>query len=140
MLSDCPAPFSRQARLRALRPFWVVFLLFEGTVFLLRNHEPAKNSALAYAFAIGMSLSFSAMIVILARVTLRQRDEFQRKLLMEAMLWSIGATLVLTTVWGCLEVFTNAPHLTVLWNFPIFIVIMATVKVTLFRRNRAGTE
>lgn len=140
MFNTCTTKLNRRERLRALRPFFIAFLLMEACVVALKGLHPAKNSPLAYALAIGMSLFLSTMIFILVGFSNRQRDEFQRKLFMEAVLWSTAATLALTTLWGCLETFTNAPHIPILAIFPIFIVIMGIARVTLFRRNPVGQE
>ena len=70
----------------------------------------------------------------------RQRDEFQRMLLTQAMIWGICGTLSITTVSGLLDLFTDLPQLPVLSAFPIFLAISMTAKIILFRRNRAADE
>ena len=140
MFNTCSNFTTRKDRLRALRPFFSAFLLFECSVFGIQKFHPVKSSPLAYVFAIGMSLFLIAMIGILIRLSNRQCDEFQRKLTIEAALWSIGGTLALTTLWGCLEVFTDVPHVPILATFPIFVTVMAIAKVTLFRSNPVGEE
>jgi hypothetical protein len=49
-----------------------------------------------------------------------EKDEFQRALLIQSLLGGIGLTLAATTVWGFLEDFTHAPHVSLVWIYPIF--------------------
>jgi MFS family permease len=49
-----------------------------------------------------------------------ERDEFQRNVLIQSMLAGIGATLAATTIWGYLEDFVTAPHLRLIYIYPLF--------------------
>jgi cytochrome bd-type quinol oxidase subunit 2 len=122
---------------RRVAPFILLYLV---SYLFFSHSRPAHNSAMAYAQAACLGLSMVAMFVALAIFTTKQRDEFQRRLLMQETLWALCATFAITTVWGMLEMLTDLPRLPVLASFPIFIVIMAVAKVTLFRRNRAADE
>jgi hypothetical protein len=102
--------------------------------------HPQRNSLRAYVVALFLSLSMVGTMIALAVMAARQTDEFQRKLLTQAMLWGIGGTLSINTVSGLLEFFTDAPQLPLLASFPIFLVIFMTAKTVLFRRYRAGDE
>jgi len=122
---------------RGVAPF--ILLYFVSYLFFSHGH-PAHNSARAYVQVGCLGVSMVAMIIALAVFTMRQRDEFQRQLLMLAILWGLCGTFAITTVWGMLESLTDVPRLPIVASFPIFIVIMAITKVTLFRRNRAADE
>jgi len=102
--------------------------------------HPQRNSLRAYLVALFLSLSMVGTMIALAVMAARQTDEFQRKLLTQAMLWGIGGTLSINTVSGLLEFFTDAPQLPLLASFPIFLVIFMTAKTVLFRRYRIGDE
>lgn len=102
--------------------------------------HPQRNSLRAYAFALFLSLSMVGTMIALAVMAARRTDEFQRKLLTQAMLWGIGGTLSINTVSGLLEFFTDAPQLPVLASFPIFLVIFMSAKTLLFRRYRVVDE
>ena len=52
--------------------------------------HPQRNSMSAYALAIFLSLSMVGTMIALAVMAARQTDEFQRKLLTQAMIWGIG--------------------------------------------------
>jgi predicted permease len=102
--------------------------------------HPHRNSLLAYALALFLSLSMVGTMIALAVMAARRTDEFQRKVLTQAMLWGTGGTLAINTVSGLLEFFTDAPQLPVLASFPIFLVIFMTAKAMLFRRYRVDHE
>jgi hypothetical protein len=102
--------------------------------------HPVRNSVKAYVLALVLSLTMVATIITLGFMAARQTDEFQQKLLMQAMLWGICGTLSITTVWGLLEFFTNVWQLPLLASFPIFLVITMTAKWVLFRSNRPVDE
>jgi hypothetical protein len=53
-----------------------------------------------------------------------EKDEFQRTLYIECLLGGIAATLAATTVWGYLEDFVGAPHLRLIWVFPMFWIFV----------------
>jgi peptidoglycan/LPS O-acetylase OafA/YrhL len=140
MFSTCSHTLTRAERLRIMRPFSVLFLVYMLFYMALIFIKPVKDTPLAWALDLGNGVSMVAMLIAAAIGLARQRDEFQRKLLTQAMIWGIGGMLAITTVWGLLEVHTSIPRMDVLLNFPIFIVITAIAKVTLFRRNPIGEQ
>ena len=140
MLATCSAPMTRKERLRSMRPFYALFLVYMLFYFVMIYSKPSWNSPLAWALDLGDGISMVAMLIAAAIGIAKQRDEFQRKLLTQAMIWGVGGMLAITTIWGLLEVHTSIPQLNILYNFPIFIVITAIAKLTLFRRNPAGEE
>jgi hypothetical protein len=66
----------------------------------------------------------------------RERDEFRRTVLIQSMLWSIGATFTVTTILGVLETFNKVPHLNVLWVCPMFTVFMGVSRLLVMLRYR----
>jgi hypothetical protein len=60
------------------------------------------------------------MLVVTGLYLSEEKDEFQRELMVQSLLAGIGLTLASTTVWGYLEDFTHAPHLSLVWIFPMF--------------------
>jgi peptidoglycan/LPS O-acetylase OafA/YrhL len=140
LFTTCSAPMTRKERLRMMRPFYVLFAIYMSSFFLLTDLKPAKDSAAAWGLDLVAGVSMVAMLVAAAVGLARQRDEFQRKLLTEAMMWGVGGMLAITTVWGLLEVHTSIPKMEILMNFPIFMVITAIAKVVIFRRNPVGSE
>ena len=139
MLDGC-SPLTRKERIRAMRPFYALFLVYMLFYTLSISYKPVKDSPLAWGFDLGAGISMVAMLLSAAIGLARQRDEFQRMLFTKAMIWGIGGMLSITTIWGLLEVHTSIPRMDVLVNFPIFVIITTIAKVTLFRRNAAGDE
>jgi hypothetical protein len=140
MLTTCSPSLTRAERLRIMRPFYVLFAIFMCFYFLMLFAKPVKDTPLAWAVDLGSGVSMVAMLIAAAVGVAKQRDEFQRKLLTQAMIWGIGGMLGITTVWGLLEVHTSIPRMDILLNFPIFVIITAIAKVTLFRRNPVTEE
>src|SRR5208283_1965437 len=96
--------------------FYVLFLV--GSVSVFARYHPA--GPLAYVLAILPALPIVGMITVFGIYLGEEKDELQRAMGVQALLWSTGATLSLTTVWGFLENFTNVPHLQLMWIYPIF--------------------
>jgi len=140
MYCDISTEAKRQTRREMRRKFWPVYIVYAVALATFEFVHPARNSPLAYVLAILLALSMIGMLVALSVITTRQKDEFQKKLLLQSMVWATSGMLAITTTWGLLEVYTNVRHLPLLMNFPIFVVIMAIAKVTLFRQNRPVDE
>jgi hypothetical protein len=65
-----------------------------------------------------------------------EKDEFQRNMLVQAMLFGMGGTLAATTIWGYLEDFAHAPHLRLIYIYPLFWLFVALSMPALVRRYR----
>jgi hypothetical protein len=57
-----------------------------------------------------------------------------RSIIYQSMLWSIGATLGFTMVWGLLEAFVHIPHLQPLLVAPVFGFFMGATLFLVARR------
>ena len=89
-----------------------------AAVFLFKHHSP--HGPAAYALAILPALAIIAMIIIVGLYLKEEKDEFQRTVLIQSMLWAIGATLSITTVWGFLDLFKLIPPFQAYLAFPLF--------------------
>lgn len=127
-------PINQRSRRGTMRPFNILFALYLPLCFLLIFARPATNSLQAWLLDLATGISMVAMLIAAAIGLARQRDEFQRKMLTESILWGTGGMLAVTSIWGLLEVHTSIPRMDILFNFPIFLLIAAAAKVTLFRR------
>lgn len=96
--------------------FYIVFLVTAVWAFS-RYH---LTGALAYLLAVLPALPIVAMVVVVGLYLAEEKDEFQRTVLVQSLLWGIGATLSVTTVWGFLENFVQVPHLDLYLVFPLF--------------------
>jgi len=102
---------------------YVVFLF--GAVFAIKHAH--VNGAMAYGLALLPALPILAVLVIVGMYLMEEPDEFERTVMVQAMLWAMGGVLALTTVWGFLEMFAEAApqtmpvaHLQPFWLFPLF--------------------
>lgn len=111
-------PAARQyLRRMAVAMFFYLLFLFAAVVIFVHRHP---TGPLAYVLAILPALPIIAMIAAFGLYLKEEKDELQRAIGVEALLWSTGATLALTTAWGFLENFTHVPHLQLIWIYPIF--------------------
>jgi len=74
----------------------------------------------AYLVAVLPALPIMGAIVAFGVFLDEEKDEFQRNLLVQALLGGIGGTLAATTIWGNLEAFVHIPQLQPIWIYPIF--------------------
>lgn len=125
----------------ALRRYYLRFavsmalyaLLLVGAV-LLVGRTPA--GPLRYLLALAPAAPILGMIASLGRYLVEEADEFRRMLLAQSMLWGIGLSLSVATVWGFLETLAGAPRLPLYLMFPIFCAGMGLSQPFLFRRYR----
>jgi len=95
---------------------YVVFLFF--VEWYVHAFHPA--GALLYALAILPAVPIVGVIVVFGLYLAEEKDEFQRNLIVQSMLWAIGGILALTSVWGFLQMFTRIPHFQPFLAFPLF--------------------
>ena len=125
-------------RKRVMKRLVPTVLLYELTFFAVdwTFHHHAPHGVMAYLLAMIPALPMIGMIVIVGMYFAEEKDEFQRTLITQALIWGIGITLAFTTVWGFLELFMSAPHLNSYFYFPIFCVAAAMAKFAVCRSYR----
>lgn len=101
--------------------FFVPSLLLAGLSIWLQ-HQYGKNltGLLAVVSVLMASSPYLATIAVAFLYFREERDEFQARMLSGAMLWGIGATLTVTSVWGVMEQFRLVPIFHVGWVMPLF--------------------
>jgi hypothetical protein len=80
--------------------------------------------SLAYLCAFMTSLPILGFIVVYGLYLAEEKDEFQRAICVQSMLWGIGATLAVTTFWGSLEKIAPVPHMDISSVQFLFLVVM----------------
>ncbi len=100
--------------------FYAVFSIL-STVGLLLWHP---NGVLTWLLAILPALPISGAVALIGRYMHEEKDEFQRDVLVQALLGGIGATLVVTTVWGFLEDYAHFRRLDLLMTWPLYIILV----------------
>jgi hypothetical protein len=78
------------------------------------------TGGLAYLLAVLPSLPIIGELVVVGLYLTEEKDEFQRTVLVQSLLWGIGATLAVTSVWGFLENFIQVVHFDLYLVFPLF--------------------
>ncbi len=111
---------------------YVVLILV--ITYFFKHHHP--TGLLAYCLAVLPALPLIATIFITGLYLTEEQDEFQRTILIQSMLWGIGATLAVTTVWGFLEHLANVPALDITLIYPAFWFFVGVANPIISRRYR----
>jgi len=74
----------------------------------------------AYLLALLPALPILGALLATGVYLAEEKDEFQRNVLVQSLLGGIGGTLASTTVWAYMEDFAGAPHLDLVWVYPLF--------------------
>jgi hypothetical protein len=77
-----------------------------------------------YLLAVLPALPLIGTLAVVGLYLAEEPDEFERSIIVQSMLWGIGATLALSTVWGFLENFTGVRHIPVFYVFVLFWVFV----------------
>ena len=117
----CCTPMNLATRRYTLRTmaamfFYVIFIYVAVSAF--RHGHPEGISA--YVLALLPALPVVGVLVGVGLYLAEERDEFRRSVFVQSMVWGIGVTLAVTTVWGFLELFLSVPHLDLYLIFPLF--------------------
>jgi hypothetical protein len=99
---------------------YIVFLFVAQRTF----HQHHPTGFLAYLLAILPALPLIGSLVIVGLYIAEESDEFLRSILIQSMLWGLGGALSVGTVWGFLEDFTNAPHISIFYIYVFFWIFM----------------
>ena len=115
---------------------YVVLLL--ASVWSIKHLHPAY--AATVLLAVLPAIPIVAVIVIVGLYLKEEKDEFQRELLIQALLWSMGGTLAAASIWGFLEANASAPHVPAFYAFVLFWAIAGVVGVIQRFQYRASVD
>lgn len=110
-----------------------VAILF-GSIWALTNLRP--DGLLLWLVAVAPALPIIAAIAAMALYMVEETDEFLRAILAQSMLWGIGVTMALCTVWGFLENAGLLPHPPLYLIFPLFCASFGLAQPFVSRRYR----
>jgi hypothetical protein len=99
-------------------------------------HRFHPHGPLAYLLAVLPSVAILGVIVSLGVYLVEEKDEFQRNLMVELLLWGLGGVLVLTSAWGSLETFVHIPHLMPTMTYSLFWIFVGLSAPFLLRKYR----
>ena len=109
--------------------------LVNGLTGQLRNRFHPTGPAL-WLLALLPSLPVLAMIAVALRYFAREKDEFVRSLVAQALIWGVCITLAIDTTWGFFTVMTGCYALPQFFNFPLCVIATFLSLVILNRRYR----
>jgi uncharacterized YccA/Bax inhibitor family protein len=112
--------------------FYILFLFVAVRAF----HHGHPEGVSAYLLALLPALPVVGITVVVGMYLAEEKDEFLRNVFIESMLWGIGVTLSVTTVWGFLELFVPVPHLDLYFVFALFWVAVGIASPFLRLRYR----
>ena len=99
-------------------------------------HRLHPKGPLAYLLAVLPAAAIIGVIITVGLYLTEEKDEFQRNLFIEALLWGLGGVLAVTSVWGMLESFTHITHFQPTWTFTLFWCFVGVSTPFLQRRYR----
>lgn len=129
-------PYKSPAAKRYLRRFLPTMILYVltivGVTWAFDTLRP--TGPVAWALAVLPAFPILAVIAIMGLYIKEEGDEFQRNILVEAMLWGAGLAMAVMTVWGFAEIYAHAPKLPSFWAFPLFCAGMGLSQPFIRRR------
>jgi xanthosine utilization system XapX-like protein len=87
-------------------------------------HHLHPTGLLVYLLALLPALPLVASLAVVGIYIAEESDEFERSILVQSMLWGLGGALSVATVWGSLEDFAHAPHLSAFYVYVFFWIFM----------------
>lgn len=130
-----PASPAMRRYLGRFIPVMVLYVIvLSATLWAISTLTP--TGPLLWALAVAPALPVVGCIVVMGLYLLEEKDEFTRAVTVESMLWGIGATLTLTTVWGFLENADVLPHFQTYLAFPLFCGAQGLAQFFVARRYR----
>jgi hypothetical protein len=112
------------------------FVAFNLGLSYLSFHGFHPGGTVAYLFAVLPAIAIIAALVSGGMYLSEETDEFQRHLFIQSILWGVGGIMVLTSVWGWLQIYTHIIHFFTIWTSLLFLVFQSVTWQVLRWRNR----
>ena len=115
-------PTSNAAYRRYVRRFWPATVLYALGIVLATGLIPddAGATPLTVGIALLPGLGMVLMIWAIGRLLIELDDEYLKMLEIRKALAATGVVLVVSSVWGILEIYTDVPRLPLFLMFPIW--------------------
>jgi hypothetical protein len=117
-------------RLALTQLFYLVFLFIAVWTF----HHSHPTGLAVYFLALLPALPVVASFGIVGLYVSEQSDEFERSVTLQSMLWGLGIALSINTIWGFLEDYASAPHLSPVYTYLFFWIFMGLSQPIIRRR------
>lgn len=110
--------------------FSITMAAYVGLLMASLNYIHAHHPQgwLLWVLAVAPALPIVALIGVVGLYVTEETDEFQRVVLMQAMLWGGGVTMAAATVWGFLENVGLVQHFPLYLTFPVFCAAYALAR------------
>lgn len=118
MLCSTMNPAVRRYVIRMLIMAALCVLFSVVTAFVFRLLHP--HGTFSNLIAVLPSLPIMGALVCTGIYLTEEKDEFQRNLLVQSLLGGTGGILAVVTAWGYMEDFAHAPHMDLIWVYPLF--------------------
>ena len=119
-------PARRRYEVRVMTSMAVYVVALLSDVWLFKHHPP--QSLAKYFLAILPALPLVAVVLHLGVYLAEETDEYQRSLMVEAILWGTGGTLVIASVWGFLENLAGVTHVEAYWGVVIWLFLFGLAR------------
>ena len=118
-----PATKAGRRYVSRLAPTMVVYLVL---LFIAQwsFHHLHPTGLIVYFLSVIPALPLIGSLVVVGLYIAEESDEFERSILVQSMLWGFGGALAVSTVWGFLEDFANAPHVSTFYVYVFFWIFM----------------
>ena len=93
-------------------------ILTIGVALVFYRFHP--QGPMAYVLSVLPAIPIVAGVGAVGVYLKEEKDEFQRMVFVQCLLWGLGALLVLTSAWGLLQSFTHVPRFQPMWVFPLY--------------------
>jgi hypothetical protein len=118
-------PYRRYTR-RFLPAMFAYVVLLMGAITYAQEAKPEGVIAWLVAIAPALPLIFAVRAIFLLPV--EEDDEYQRARIYQAYAWATGATLMVCTAAGFLDMFGVVPHLPLWIIFPVWSIFMGIAR------------
>ncbi len=127
---------------RFSRRILITMVWYSATLILALLARKHLHPSLLFAslLAVATAIPVVSVIAVVGLYLKEETDEFQRQLLTQKILWATGCTLIITTTWGLLELFTPVARLQAFSVFSLYWVFFGIATVMLNLRYRAANE
>jgi hypothetical protein len=130
-----PATKAGRRYIYRLAPTMAIYLV---VLFLAKwsFHHLHPAGSVVYLLAVLPALPLVGALAIVGLYIAEESDEFERSIIVQSMLWGLGGALSISTIWGSLEDFAGAPHISTFYVFLFFWIFMAISQPFIRRRYR----
>jgi hypothetical protein len=107
-------------RLVPTMALYLLFLFISKWMF----HHLHPIGIMVYLLALLPALPLVGSLAVVGLYIAEETDDFERSIIVQSMLWGLGGALSVSTIWGFLEDFANAPHISSFYVYVFFWIFM----------------